>query len=122
MTRCCKNGSVIGKMDNFIDILQEASTRASGGVRVATWSITASVWAQITPKRTNPLLEAQNKENQITHKIMIRHDPSITFTAKQRIRFGTRFMFIRNFYNMNEDDRFDILEANENSDAVVTVT
>ena len=122
MTKCCKNGSVIGKMNNRIDIIQESSTRASGGIRVTTFSVAASIWAQITPKRTSPLLEAQNRENQITHKLMIRHDTAITLTTKQRIRFGTRFMFIRNFYNMDEDDRFDILEASESTKASVTVT
>lgn len=122
MTKCCKNGSVIGKMDNLIDIIQETSTRGDGGIRIDTWSVSASVWAQITPKRTSPLLEAQNKENQITHKIMIRHDPSLTITTKQRIRFGTRFMFIDNFYNKDEDERFDILEASESTAAVETVT
>lgn len=122
MTKCCKDGSVVGKMDKLIDIIQETSTRGDGGIRIATWSVSTSVWAEITPKRTSPLLEAQNKENQIATKIMIRHDPSITFTTKQRIRFGTRFMFIDNFYNMKEDDRFDIIEAIESTKAQVAVT
>ncbi len=122
MSKCCKNGSVIGKMDNRIDILQVSTTRGSGGVRAQTWTVLASKWAQLTPRRTNPLLESQDKGNQITHKIMVRFDPSLVLTGKQRIRFGTRFMFIRNFYNMDENDQFTILEANESAKAVVTVT
>lgn len=122
MTKCCKNGSIIGQMDNRIDIIQETSTRGDGGVRIATWSVLVTKWAKITPKSTNPLLESQNKENQINQKIMIRHDPALTLTTKNRIRFGTRFMFIRNVYNMNENDQFDILEATESEKAEETVT
>jgi len=121
MSKCCKNGSVIAKMDKRIDILQVSTTRGDGGTRVQTWSVLATKWAQLTPKRTSPLLEAQNKSNQITHKIMIRHDPALVLTAKQRIRFGTRFMFLTNFYNKDEDDTFDILEATESDKASVTV-
>jgi len=122
MTKCCKNGSIIGQLDKRIDILQESSTRGAGGVRIPTWTVSISLWAKITPARFNPFRDAQSKENQIRHKIKVRHDPALTLTAKQRIRFGTRFMFIDNFYIMDEDDRFDILEARENSSAVVTVT
>ena len=122
MRKCCKNGSVIGQMDNRIDIIQETSTRADGGVRIATWSVLITKWAKITPKATNPLLESQNKENQINQKIMIRHDPSLALSTKNRIRFGTRFMFIRNIFNMNENDEFDMIEATESPKAVETVT
>lgn len=122
MSKCCKNGSVIAKMDKRIDILQVSTTRGPGGVRVQTWSVLATKWAKVTPRRTNPKFESQDKENQITHKIMVRFDPVLLLTAKQRIRLGTRFMFIRNFYNMDEGDIFTILEANESDKAVVTVT
>ena len=122
MSKCCKNGSIIGQLDKRIDIIQETSTRGDGGVRIATWSVLATRWAKITPKATNPLLESQNKENQINQKIKIRHDPSLALSTKNRIRFGTRFMFINNPYNLDENDEFDIIEATESAKAVVTVT
>lgn len=116
MTKCGQTG----KLRKLIDILEQSSVRKSGGGRDATWTVSTTVWAEIVPKKSNPLIEASNKENQITHNITARIVPGLN--TKNRIRFGTRFFFIQNVLNKDELDRFNLIEARENTKAVVVVT
>jgi SPP1 family predicted phage head-tail adaptor len=110
----------IGQLNKRIEIInQTGSTRQAGGIIAESWSVSIKSWAMIKTKRMNPLLEAQNIENQTTHEITIPINDFIS--TKSRIRYNGRFFFVRNYYNLDENDQYYKIEATENSKAKVTV-
>lgn len=109
------------KLDKRIDIIKKSTARTSGGGQTETWSVDKTVWAKLMPRKMNPLLEAQNTENQVTHDIVIRYASNLVLSDKKRIRFGTRFFGIRNIINVDEQNKYYKIEAIENSKMNVTV-
>ncbi len=106
----------IGEFKHLIDIFEQVTdVRRVGGGRDPTWAIKFSTFAKITPSQKNDLLQAQGLEQQVSHKIMIRFQDGVT--SDERIRFKGRFMFIKSFINIEEQDKFIEIAALESSKA-----
>lgn len=102
---------MIGKLRHRV-ILQAPNETADGaGGWTLTWTDVATVWAAIEPLKGAERLKAQRLEASVTHKVTIRHRDGVT--AKQRLKFGTRFFNIRAVINRGERDRFLELLAEE---------
>ena len=62
----------------------------------------ATVWAQIDPATGQEIMNAQQQQGEITHKVKIRYNSSVVIT--DRVYFGTRILeivFIRNVQERN---------------------
>ena len=106
----------IGEFKHLIDIFEQVTdVRRAGGGRDPTWAIKFSTFAKIMPSQKNDLLEAQNLTQQVSHKIMIRFQDGLT--SDMRIQFKDRFMFIKSFINIDEQDKFIEIKALESSKA-----
>lgn len=108
------------KLDKKIQVLTKTTNRELGGVMQDIWTETGQLWVQMKPKRQNPLLDAENKENQVMHEMIARNN-TIIANAKQRIKYGDRYFFIKNFFDIDENNRFMKIEAIENTKAEATV-
>lgn len=106
----------IGEFKHSIDIFEQITdVRRAGGGRDPTWEIKFSTFAKIVPSQKNDLLQAQGLDQQVSHKIIIRFQDGVT--SDKRIRFKDRFMFIKSFINIEEQDKFLEIKALESSKA-----
>lgn len=116
--------SMTGKLRNRIEFLTQTTEANSIGGRTATWSIAKTVWAQITAKSANPLIESKNLKQRTAHEITIRYDSTIFgYDVKSiRVRFGTRYFFVDSMINIDELNKFLKLICIENDKAQVNVS
>ena len=85
-------------------VIQESTEVSDGmGSFTTTWSDTLEAWAAIWPLSSKESLDAMKLELQVTHKIRIRYRSGIT--AKNRIKFGTRYFNIISLINYEERNK-----------------
>ena len=92
-----------GSLRHTIAIQVETETSDGMGGFLLTWndvSGLSSVSAAIWPLTAKESLDAMKLELQVTHKIRIRYRSGIT--AKNRIKFGTRYFNIISLINFEE--------------------
>jgi SPP1 family predicted phage head-tail adaptor len=122
---CKKKCNNTGLLKHKISIIQSTGSRNTGGGRPQTWTVFANVWAEIKPKHRNENLEAENLEQQTSHKITIRFRNDFDFSSalkKYRIQFETRFFRIQSAIDINEGKRFIELQCLEGKKNDVLVT
>ena len=83
----------------------QESTEVSDGMGgfMTVFSDTLEAWAAIWPLTAKESLDAMKLELQVTHKIRIRYRSGIT--AKNRIKFGTRYFNIISLINYEERNK-----------------
>ena len=101
----------IGSMREQITIQNLGTTRDSGGGISSIYSDSQTVQASIKPLNGKEVYKQGKLQDQVTHEIMIRHNSSVT--AKDRIKFGSRFFNIRSVINVDERSRYMKILAEE---------
>ena len=79
----------IGSMREQITIQTLGTTRDSGGGISSDYSDSQTIQASIKPLNGKEVYKQGKLQDNVTHEIMIRHNSSVT--AKDRIKFGSRF-------------------------------
>lgn len=122
MARCLSKCVKISSLDKNIDIMTLQTTANDIGGRTQQWTVNTSIWAKLTPKTMNQLNEAGSLEFQDIVEILIRYNSTVFGFDKQkmRVRYGTRFMFVKSMINIEEADRFLLLKCVESDKAAVT--
>ena len=109
------NTENIGSLRNRISIQTYADTPTGGssghGITPA-WTTVATVWAAIEAHKGLVYYDGMQIGEGITHKISIRM-PSVAVTTENWVLFGTRRFRIRFIRNIQERNRWLILECQE---------
>ena len=90
----------IGELTKRIELQNVTQTFDAYRVPVNTWTTFATVWANITPLAGMEKFNAQQKTAELSHKITIRYNSTIT--PKSRVKFGSRIFEISEILNEDE--------------------
>ncbi len=102
---------VIGKLRHYIQIQSSANAQDDYGEENKVWAIEESVFASVQPLRGQELLEFQQINAELTHRIIIRH--TINATVAKRIKFGVRIFDINVVRNIDERNTMQELLCKE---------
>lgn len=102
---------VIGKLRHYVQIQSSADAQDDYGEQSKVWTTVESVFASIQPLRGQELLEFQQINSELTHRLIVRH----TSNAKQnnRIKFGARIFDINVPRNIDERNNMQELLCKE---------
>lgn len=115
MTKCkCIS---VADLRHRITIQTLTETADGSGGFSSSWADTVSIWAGITPASGYERAQGMQLEAVITHKIIMRYRTDVT--AKQRIKYGTRYFAITSVINLDEANRYLQIMAAESSMAAV---
>lgn len=81
------------------------------GGMIRTYTPLTSVWAAIEPLSATRIWQAQQAEQQISHRITLVFRADLT--ADMRLRFGARVFEIQAAYDLDETRRFSSLDCLE---------
>lgn len=96
-----------GQLRQRIDVQSVALTGDGGGGATEVWSNFASgIYAHVEPLSGLELFQAQQVNDQLTHKVTIRYFPGIT--SKMRVKYGTRIFLIE--YPIDPEERHRSIE------------
>jgi SPP1 family predicted phage head-tail adaptor len=94
-----------GDLNRRVNLEQRSSTRDSFGEELLTWSDLMTVWAEIQPLSGRELELAQKMASEVSHRITIRYQSSLTDT---RMVAGLRALYKARVFNivavLNEDE------------------
>ncbi len=101
----------VGEMKHRIAI--ETKTRVTDGMGggTITWANFSTVWSKIEPRSANETFWAKHLEHRVTHKITIRYLAGVT--SEMRIVFGARVFQIKGVRNLEERNRWLVLDCEE---------
>lgn len=95
-----------GTLNRYVEIQFPDEVQSASGEPSRTWAFKASVWANIRPMRGSELVNAQQVDAQLSHRITIRYRNDIT--AKWRICDGDRIFNVESVIDIN--DRHHMME------------
>lgn len=104
-----------GDLKHRITIMTKTTQRKSGGGLTELWAEDFSLWAKIKPKRWNPLIQADDRGQVVSYDIYVRYRTDIT--TKQRIKYGSRYLFIDSFHDLDETGNYLLIVASEQQTA-----
>ena len=119
MVKACCDISA-GMLREQVELQSKSNVRRAGGGMTTTWGTYATVRAKIMPKRASDFLRAMKLEQQTTHEIVIRYSSTLSLAVGHRIKFGTRYFHISGFLNIEEANKWFLLQCNENPEAGAT--
>lgn len=93
----------IGELRHRLLFQTITETKDSGGGTIETPVTLATVWGSVAPMTGRELTNAQMRNSEITHKIIIRY--LSTVNAKGQVTFGTRVFQIFEVLNIDERNR-----------------
>ena len=102
---------------------QETRVADGGGGWLSSWSVERSCWGRVEPLRGRELLQAQQLQHAVSHKITIRHVAAVAayhrdgVLDRRRISFRGRAMRILAIVNPDERDEFLEILAQEGTAA-----
>ena len=88
-----------GELNKLVTIQGKTVAQDSFGEEVVTWTKIADVWASINPVSYRELLEAQQVQSEISHRIVIRYRDGIK--PYHQIIYGNSTYEILNIFNPN---------------------
>jgi len=94
-----------------VNIESSADAQDEYGEESKVWANEESVFASIQPLRGQELLEFQQINAELTHRIIIRHTSNAT--VAKRIKFGTRIFDINVVRNIDERNTMQELLCKE---------
>lgn len=115
---CCD--ITAGALKEQIELQSKGNVRRAGGGMTTTWSTYATVRAKITPKRPSDFMRAMKLEQQTTHEIVVRYSSTLSLAVGHRIKFGSRYFHINGFLNVEEANKWFLLQCTENPEAGAT--
>lgn len=92
-----------GSLRHKVTIQRVSQTLDSSRQTVDLWTTLADVWAAVEPLTGRELVNAQQIQPDVTHRVRIRHRDDVT--AKMRVLEGTRQLNIESVLNIEERDR-----------------
>ena len=92
-----------GELRHKVTIQKVSQTLDSSRQTVDLWTKLAEVWAAVEPLSGRELLNAQQIQPDVTHRVRIRHRDDVT--AKMRVQHDSRNLNIESIINVNERDR-----------------
>ena len=98
-------------MRHYIDLQSATASQDGYGEESKVWATDESIFAQIQPLRGQQLLEYQQINAELTHRIIIRHTSNAT--PEKRIKFGTRIFDINVVRNIDERNIYQELLCKE---------
>jgi SPP1 family predicted phage head-tail adaptor len=101
----------VGRLRYQVILQTQGGTADGMGGVTATWSNTATIWADIMPASASERTQADKVIGDITHKIIVRHR-SIT-SPNMRILFGARVFNIVSVVNPDNSNSHLKLMARE---------
>ena len=102
---------IIGKLRHKVNLQSSTQAQDGYGEESKTWSTDESIFAQIQPLRGTELIEYQQLSTELTHRIIIRYNSSVT--PKKRILWGTRIFDINVVRNIDEKNVYQELLCKE---------
>jgi len=94
----------IGKLRHYVDLQSSSDVPNELGEIEKTWSTIASVFASIEPLSGRELLQYQQFNAEMSHRIVIRYNSSVN--SKCRVKFGYRIFDINMVKNPDERNIF----------------
>jgi SPP1 family predicted phage head-tail adaptor len=102
---------IIGKLKHYVNLQSSTNAIDDYGEENKTWSTDESIFAQIQPLRGSELLEYQQINAELTHRIIIRYTSNAT--PAKRILFGSRIFDINVVRNIDEKNEMQELLCKE---------
>lgn len=90
---------IIGKLRHRIEIQTASEAADSLGQMTKTWTTAVTRYAAIEPLSGRELIQAQQVNSEITHKVTLRY---YAVTSKMRFKFGSRYFEIMSVINKEE--------------------
>lgn len=100
-----------GQLRHRVEIQKPEEEQSASGEMEVTWHTSNWSWADIRPLSGREYFAAEQVNADITHEIIMRHDP--TLTVKHRIRHGLRVFELNAILNEGERDRMLRIMAKE---------
>lgn len=94
-----------------IVIEQATKTDDGGGDYVPSWSTLYTPRAKVSDPKAHEKISAEKMEHTITHVVTIRYRSGID--TSMRIRFGSRYLYIKTIVNPGERNRWLVMTAEE---------
>ena len=102
---------IIGKLRHYVKLQSSTQAQSGYGEESKTWATDESIFAEIKPLRGSELLEYQQINSELTHRIIIRYTSNAT--SAKRILFGTRIFDINVVRNIDERNIYQELLCKE---------
>jgi len=102
---------IIGKLRHYVNLQSSTNAVDGYGEESKTWSTDESIWASIQPLRGTELIEYQQLQTELTHRIIIRYTSYAT--PAKRITWGSRIFDINVVRNVDERDIYQELLCKE---------
>ncbi len=90
-----------GQLRHRVVIQARTLSDTAGGGQTESWSTHATVWARVEPVSGRELMEAQQLEARVSHKVTIR--ALDTVTSEMRISHGSRSLNIESVLRINNE-------------------
>ena len=100
-----------GRLRHRIDLETNVGTTNTFGAITDTWSLWTTLWASVEPLSGRELLQAQQMQADITHRVRFRYVSGVT--AKMRVAYGSRYFNILSVINDQERNREIVLMCKE---------
>jgi SPP1 family predicted phage head-tail adaptor len=94
-------------------IEQPTNADDGGGSKVPSWSTLYTTRAKISDPKAHEKISAEKMEQKITHVVTMRYRSGID--TGMRIRFGSRYFYIKTITNPGERNRWLVMTAEEKS-------
>jgi SPP1 family predicted phage head-tail adaptor len=91
---------IIGRMRHKVDLQSATASQNGYGEESKNWVTDESIFAQIEPLRGQQLLQYQQINSELTHRIIIRYTSNAT--SEKRIKWGSRIFDISVVRNLEE--------------------
>lgn len=101
---------IIGKLRKRIAIQSNGEVADSYGQLTKTWTTLDTRYAAVEPLQGRELLQAQQVDSLITHKISMRYYAANT---KMRVLYGSRIFNITSVINVDERNLYTVLMCQE---------
>ena len=102
-----------GRLRHLVDLERAARVDGDYGEPTALWTPYDQVHAAIEPLRGSEVLAAQQTQTKLTHKVTVRYNSSIE--TQDRIKFGSRYLYINAIINIRERNIYLELMCTENA-------
>ena len=100
-----------GKLRHRLAIQSHTEARDSFGGSTKTWATQKTVWGSVRPMSGKELVNAQQVDSRVTHRIVIRFYSGLDTTY--RFLFGTRVFNIVSVLNIQERNKLLVITAIE---------
>lgn len=110
----------IGSLRDRVEILTYTEVAGDIGQITQTWGVATTVYAKVKPKAPNYRFEADHKTNEKRYDIIIRGN-NTNLDENNRLRWDGKYMFIDGFSEMENTDRFVVINARSSEKATVSV-